>query len=159
MGKTNQTGRSNKKDRYVALPHYMMNTVAWQRLSVTARAAWLEFVRVHNGCNNGKLAMSERILAGRLGVSRNTSSRAINELLTFGFIEITKASTFVMKRRAAEYRLTHIKDDITGEPPSREFQNIEKVSLSGDGLASEKQQSHSHNSRQDTASIGANFEP
>jgi DNA-binding FadR family transcriptional regulator len=115
MGKTNQTGRSNKKDRYVALPHYIMNTFAWQRLSVTARAAWLEFVRVHNSFNNGKIAMSERTLAKRLGVVRNTASRAIKELLTFGFIEITKASTFNIKRRAAEYRLTHIKDDITGE--------------------------------------------
>jgi DNA-binding transcriptional regulator YhcF (GntR family) len=159
MGKTNQTGRSNKKDRYVALPHYIMNTFAWQRLSVTARAAWLEFVRVHNSFNNGKIAMSERTLAKRLGVVRNTASRAIKELLTFGFIEITKASTFNIKRRAAEYRLTHIKDDITGELPSRAFQNIGKAAPSGNGLASNEQQSTSHSSRQDTASKGANFEP
>jgi hypothetical protein len=41
MGKTNRTGRGNKKDRFVALPHYIMDTFAWRRLSVTARAAWL----------------------------------------------------------------------------------------------------------------------
>jgi hypothetical protein len=155
MGKTNQTGRSNKKDRYVALPHYIMNTFAWQRLPVTARAAWLEFVRVHNSFNNGKIAMSSRTLGERLGVSKTTAERAIKELLTFGFIEIAKSSTFTIKRRAAEYRLTHIKDDITGEPPSRAFQNIGKVAPIGNGLANDEQQSHSHNSRQDTASIGS----
>ncbi len=156
MGKTNRTGRGNKKDRFVALPHYIMDTFAWRRLSVTARAAWLEFVRVHNRNNNGKIAMSSRTLGERLRVSKTTAERAIKELLTFGFIEITKASTFTTKRRAAEYRLTHIKDDITGELPSRTFQNIGKVSPNtGNGLASEEQQSTSHNSRQDTASIGS----
>jgi DNA-binding GntR family transcriptional regulator len=155
MGKTNKTGRSNKKPRYVMLPHYMMNTFAWQRLSVTARAAWLEFVRVHNSYNNGKIAMSERTLAERVGVSKTTARRAINELLTFGFIVITKAATFISKRRAAEYRLTHLVDDVTGELPSRAFQNIGKASPNtGNGLADEEQQSISHISRQDTASIG-----
>jgi hypothetical protein len=72
MAKTTKNSQSNKKPRYVGLPHYMMNTFAWGRLSVTARAAWLEFVRVHNGRNNGKIAMSERTLAERLGVSKNT---------------------------------------------------------------------------------------
>jgi hypothetical protein len=153
MAKTNRTGRSNKKDHYVALPHYIMDTFAWRRLSVTARAAWLEFVRVHNSYNNGKIAMSSRTLAEKLGVS--TAARAIKELLTFGFMEITKASTFVIKRRAAEYRLTHLKDDITGELPSRAFQNIGKVVPSGNGLANDEQQHFSHNSRQDTASIVA----
>jgi hypothetical protein len=56
MAKTAKNGRSNKKDRYVALPHYIMDTAAWRRLSVTARAAWLEFVRIHNSFNNGKIA-------------------------------------------------------------------------------------------------------
>jgi DNA-binding transcriptional regulator YhcF (GntR family) len=105
-----------------------MNTMAWGRLSVTARAAWLEFVRIHNGCNNGKIAMSSRTLGERLGVSKTTAERAIKELLTFGFIEIAKASTFIRKRRAAEYLLTHIPDDRTHPkgPPSRTFQNIGK---------------------------------
>ena len=159
MGKTNQTRHSiNKKDRYVKLPHYIMDTFAWQRLSVTARAAWLEFVRVHNSFNNGKIAMSSRALGERLGVSKTTAERAVKELLTFGFLEITKASTFISKRRAAEYLLTHIPDDRTDPkgPPSRAFQNIGKIALnSGNGLAGEEQPSTSRNSRQDTASIGS----
>jgi hypothetical protein len=129
MGKAfNKTGRSNKQNRFVALPHYIMDTFAWRRLSVTARAAWLEFVRLRNGANNGKLAMSSRTLGKRLGVSKTTAERAMKELLTFGFLEMAKSSTFVIKRRAAEYLLTHIPDDRTDPkgPPSRTFQNIGK---------------------------------
>jgi hypothetical protein len=102
MGKTSQTGRSNNKPRYVVLPHYIMDTFAWQRLSVTARAAWLEFARIHNSYNNGKIAMPEITLGEKLGVSHDTARRAINELLTFGFIEKIKAASFIGKRRAAE---------------------------------------------------------
>lgn len=158
MDKVSRTGRSNKKDRFVALPHYIMDTFAWRCLPVTARAAWLEFVRAHNGCNNGKIAMSSRTLGERLRVSKTTAERAIKELLTLGFLKITKASTFISKRRAAEYLLTHIPDDRTDPKglPSRTFQNIGKIALnSGNCLASKEQPSTSHNSCQDTASIGS----
>jgi hypothetical protein len=149
MAKTfNKTGRGNKKDRYVALPHYIMDTAAWRRLSVTARAAWLEFVRIHNSFNNGKIPMSIRMLGKRLGVSKDTADRAIKELLTFGFLEKIKAASFIGKRRAAEYRLTHLKDDITGELPSRAFQNIGKVSPhTGNGSDNEELSRQSFYSR------------
>jgi hypothetical protein len=157
MAKTANNGRCNKKDRYIALPHYIMDTFAWHRLSVTARAAWLEFARAHNGGNNGKIAMPSRTLGKRLGVSKTTAERAIKELLTFGFLKMTKASTFIIKRRAAEYLLTHIPDDRTDPKglPFRTFQNIGKVAPSGNDKAAETPQSTSHNSRQGIASIGS----
>ena len=147
MAKTARNGRSNKRERFVALPHYIMDTFAWHRLSVTARAAWLEFVRVHNGANNGRISMPEITLGERLGVSHDTARRAINELLTFGFIEKIKAALFIGKRRAAEYLLTHIPDDRIDPkgPPSRTFQNIGKDAPSGNGLANDEPSSHSCN--------------
>ena len=129
MGKTfTRAGRPNKKDRFVALPHYIMNGIAWERLSCSAKAAWLEFAPLHNGSNNGRIAMSTRALGKRLGISKDTAARAIKELLTFGFLEIIKASTFISKRRAGEYLLTHLPDDRIDPkgPPSRAFQNIGK---------------------------------
>jgi Bacterial regulatory proteins, gntR family len=45
--------------------------------------------------------MPERNLADRLGISRNTANRAIKELLTFGFIEVTRGASFAGKRIAA----------------------------------------------------------
>jgi hypothetical protein len=37
MAKKN--GRRDKTERFVALPHYVMNTFAWKQLTCTARAA------------------------------------------------------------------------------------------------------------------------
>jgi hypothetical protein len=141
MAKTGKNGRS--KERYFAIPHYIMNTVAWKQLSVTARAAWLEISRIHNGANNGKLAMSTRILGERLGLSKSAAARSIQDLITYGFIEIARSSSFSGKRRATEYRLTHLKDDITGELPSRAFQNIGKISPNSNDLACDKPSTHS----------------
>ena len=131
MSNVNKTGRTKGKERFICLPHYLMDTVAWGRLSVTARAAWLEYMRRHNGSNNGRIAMPERNLADRLGISRNTANRAIKELLTFGFIEVTRGASFAGKRIAVEYLLTHLPDDRTTPKgaPSRAFQNVGKPRL------------------------------
>ena len=51
MGKISKNGRSNNRDRFFAVPHYILNTPAWKQLSVSARATWLEFGRVHDGLN------------------------------------------------------------------------------------------------------------
>jgi hypothetical protein len=79
------------------------------------------------GSNNGRIAMSARVLAKRLGVGPTTAARATRDLITYGFLEIAKSSSFSGKRRATEYLLTHFKDDITGDLPTRAFQNIGKV--------------------------------
>jgi hypothetical protein len=60
----------------------------------------------------------------RLNCSPATASRAIRELITYGFVEVGKASSFSKKRLAAEYRMTHITCDVTGKPPSKTFMRI-----------------------------------
>lgn len=129
MSKRNGRG-GEKKARFVSLPHYIMDTMAWSRLSVAARAAWLEFDRLYNGRNNGRLIMSSRMLKGKLGTkSMDTAQRAIKELVTFGFLVRTRASEFSSKRIAAEYLMTHLPDNRT-DPPDlalRTFQNIGKT--------------------------------
>jgi hypothetical protein len=139
MAKARKNGRSERRDRFVAVPHYMMDTAAWRQLSVTARAAWLEFGRVHNGSNNGRLAMSSRLLGKRLGVCKTVAAIATKELVTLGFLDIARASSFSGKRRATEYRLTHLKDDITEAPPSRTFQNIGKTQTPDNGNGLDKE--------------------
>jgi hypothetical protein len=91
MGKISKNGRSNNRDRFFAVPHYILNTPAWKQFSVSARATWLEFGRVHNGLNNGRIAMSARFLGDRLGLSHDSAAKAIRELVTFGFLEVTRA--------------------------------------------------------------------
>jgi hypothetical protein len=121
MGKINITGRSKHEGGYVKLPHYISDCFAWSQLSANARCSWLEFVRLYGGSNNGRLAMPVRKLADRLHTSKGTAANVIQELLTYGFIDLVKASTFAQKRLAAEYRLTHLPCNVTGEMPSKNF--------------------------------------
>lgn len=119
--------KKQKHGRFWATPYYLAQTFAWRQLSPYARVAWLEIgASLYIGNNNGRLAVSHRWLADRLSASRNTAMRAIHELLTRGFLEITQASSFSQKRSAAEFRFTHLKCDRTGALPSRAFEHIKE---------------------------------
>lgn len=101
-----------------------MDSFAWSQLSAHAQCAWIHVVRVYSGSNNGRLAVSVRDLADKLHLSKDTAARALQELVTYGFVEIAKASSFSRKRLATEYRLTHLPCDATGELPSKTFIKI-----------------------------------
>jgi DNA-binding IclR family transcriptional regulator len=103
-----------------------MNSPAWARLKPVERCVWLEAVRLHNGTNNGYLALASRSLAERIGVKHTTVVRALQTLVTLGFIEVTRRSDFSKKRRATEYRLTHVRCDRTGNLASKEFMHLGK---------------------------------
>jgi hypothetical protein len=117
----NRTGRNCHDGRFIQVPYYLLNSPAYRRLSPVARAAWIEIAKIYNGSNNGRLAVSSRDLGGKLGISRSSAARAIQQLLTFGFLEVSRASSFSQKRIAAEYRLAHVKCDVTGKLPSKGF--------------------------------------
>jgi len=100
----------------------MLASPAWLASSLAARCALVELTRLYNGRNNGQLALSARGLAERLGTSKDTAARALNELESRGFIETVKAGSFRPRlRRATEYRLTTHRCDVTLQPPSRAF--------------------------------------
>jgi hypothetical protein len=71
----NRWGRSNHGPSFVQLFRYMLESPAWQSLSHTAVAAYIELARQYNGCNNGRLALSTRTLAERRGCSNSTAAR------------------------------------------------------------------------------------
>jgi hypothetical protein len=122
MPKHDKTGRSKNEGRYVRLFDFMARTPAWRGLSGIAVKAWLDInLSAYNGSNNGKLAVPSRALGERIGVHHSAAARAIRELENAGFLRCIKASSFSKKRLAAEYRLTHLKCDITGDLPSKEF--------------------------------------
>jgi hypothetical protein len=126
MGKTSRIRGSKGADRFFKAERYISETRAWKQVSPAAKATWLEFGWTYNGSNNGRLAMSSRQLAVKLNIGKSAAARAILELVTFGFLEITQAGCFSGTRRTAEYRLTQFNCDKTGELPSRAFQNIGK---------------------------------
>lgn len=122
--KHNSRGRSKGTGRFVALPHFMLETAAWRSLSVYERAAYLEIAQLYDGGNNGFLSMGVRRLAERMNVSVNKANWCIQTLVERGFLEVTEASGFSRKNRTStEFRLTLQPCDRTHQAPSRAYQN------------------------------------
>ncbi len=121
----NKTGRSRRAlSPFIALERYIKASPAWQSLSLAARCTYLEFLDLYTGDNNGKLAMSAKMLAARLHLGRATAGRAISELEAKGFIEVVRQGSFSVKhgdRRATEWRLTRYPCNVTGETGSKAF--------------------------------------
>ncbi len=121
MAKHNRTGRTKTDPRFVRFFEFIERTDAWRDLSGLAAKAWLTIGLMHNGSNNGALAISSRELGQRIGVHHSAAARAILELQNAGFLECKKQSSFSQKRSAAEYRLTHVRDDMTNEPATHSY--------------------------------------
>jgi hypothetical protein len=120
----NSTGRSRRSSRFLMLEHFLLKSSAWQSLPAVPRAAYIEIAQRYSPGNNGRIAVSGRMLATALSVSRQTANRALSDLVERGFIEPMKAGAFNIKsgeRRATEWRLTSYKCDVTGAVPSRNF--------------------------------------
>jgi hypothetical protein len=122
MARTDKTGRSRVSGPFLMLPSYMLKSPAWKSLKAIERAALIEVLGRYNGSNNGRLGMSARVLARELHVSRATATRALCTLCKCGFLEVVKPSAFSCKaKRAAEFRATLHRCDVTGQPPARAF--------------------------------------
>jgi hypothetical protein len=114
-------GRKSKSLPFVQLHKFMLESLAWLSLSTNARAAYVQLARRYDGCNNGALGLSVRMLADELNMSMKTAARALIELADAGFIEAVKIGRFNRKRHASEYRLTMYRCDMTGELPTKKF--------------------------------------
>ena len=80
---------------YSALPHVVMDSVAYKRISFPAQALLNWLLRQHNGSNNGHLQMSAAWLAGRgFGRSNSVLTRAKNGLINVGLIVETRRGGF-----------------------------------------------------------------
>jgi hypothetical protein len=106
----------------VQLPWYLLDSKGWQALPCVARAAFVELARLYNGHNNGQLALAARTLAIRLGCSKATAARALNELEDKGFVGVQKVGTFHRRDRlATEYFLTLYRNDVNHALPTKAF--------------------------------------
>ncbi|WP_170611090.1 hypothetical protein [Ruegeria arenilitoris] len=110
-------GRDKKNEKRVEhwtkLVRNMMEMPAWRALSPVAQALypWLKLEwRGPNNNNNGKISLSVRQAAERLGVSSNTAAKAFHELQAKGFIVVTKPPKLGMSGVASspQFELTEI---------------------------------------------------
>jgi hypothetical protein len=120
-------GKKKNGPPFVQLYYHMVDSAAWHELSLVARAAYVEVARLYDGLNNGSLAMSARRLAELVPCNKDTAARALTELENAGFLAVMKVGSFTRKERhSSEYRLTCYRCDVTGQPPSKEFDPSKK---------------------------------
>ena len=107
--KQDAKGRAKHKGRYVMLTHHLLDTLAGKSLTPQELAVLVRIIQIHNGNNNGKIAMSCRGMATLANVSKDTAAKCLLSLTQKGFLRITTPSAFgVNSRRAAEYEITCI---------------------------------------------------
>ena len=123
----NRTGRAKRRRRYdgpkfIQLFRYMLDCPAFVSLSPYGRAGLIEVIRGYNGSNNGKIILSVRDLARRLGCHRDTACGALQELVDRGFIEKRIKGAFSVKfKRATQWRLNDRRCNATGVQQSQAF--------------------------------------
>ena len=97
--KIDAKGRNlNPQDSFARLGHRLLHSAAYRSLNPAARALLVEIVSMYKGDNNGALWLSVRDAADRMGVvDAKTASRAIHDLESVGFIDMTKDAFFAVK--------------------------------------------------------------
>jgi hypothetical protein len=116
----NRTGRSN--DRFAALPFVVLDSPGYRSTPPSARALLVELLRLHNGSNNGRIGLSVRDAARLCCVSKDTASRAFQDLENSRLIETVDKGTFRRGgRMASTFRLCWLRCDVTGAGPTRHY--------------------------------------
>jgi len=111
MGRDQRNER--KGEHFTQMFRAVMESPAWRALSPTARALcpWLK-MEWHGpkANNNGKLQLSVRQAAERMGVGLNTAGRAFHDLQAKGFLVVTQRANHGPKGDAQShlYKLTEI---------------------------------------------------
>ena len=120
--RSNKKGRSEGGGRFLALPHTLLHSPSFRQLSCPARAVLIEIAAIYDGQNNGRIGAGVRWLAERCKVSKDTISRAIQELEDGGFIAVMSKGSFrEHQKRASEYRITWRKCDVTDALPTHPY--------------------------------------
>ena len=106
-------GKETKFDHFTMLFRNYMETPAWRALSSVAQALYPWLKLEWNGPkfnNNGKIRLSVRQAAERLGVSPNTAASAFHDLQAKGFIVVTEMPVLGLEgaARSTAYEITEL---------------------------------------------------
>ncbi|WP_417729124.1 hypothetical protein [Roseovarius sp.] len=102
-----------RAEHFTKLVRNTMETPAWRALSPVAQALypWLKLEwRGPQSNNNGKIRLSVRQAADRLGVGINTAARAFHDLQAKGFIVVTEHARLGIEGQATSpaFEITEI---------------------------------------------------
>jgi DNA-binding transcriptional MocR family regulator len=113
-------------EQFAQMIRNTMSTPAWRALSPCAQALypWLKLEwRGPKANNNGRIALSVRQAAEKMGVSINTAAKAFHDLQAKGFLVVKKAAHLGVKGQATspEFELTEIALPGKDERPRRQY--------------------------------------
>lgn len=116
----------NRQEKFAKMHLHTMQTEAWRALSPVAQALypWIKLEwRGPKMNNNGKLRLSVRQAADRLGCSVNTAARAFHDLQAKGFIVVTEGARLGVggEGKSPAYEVTEIA--LPGSPALRKLYN------------------------------------
>ena len=96
MTKRRHKGYGAPTGKYAAVPLSVINTPAWRAMGTSPQALFVWLLMEWKGPkfnNNGKITLSVRQAAERMGVSRDTAAKAFRDLQAKGFIEVKKGGS------------------------------------------------------------------
>ena len=110
------------KGKFTTINLYVVDAPAWRALRTSSHSLFIILCLEWGGPkynNNGKITLSVRQAAERMGVSRDTAAKAFRELQAKGFILVTKGGSLGVTGhgKCPEYEITSI------EMPHREKSN------------------------------------
>lgn len=121
-GKRNSSGG----EHWTKMLRHTMEEPAWSALSVTAQALypWLKFEwRGPDANNNGKIRLSTRQAADRIGVTQDTARRAFHDLQAKGFIVMTEHARLGIEgaAKSSAWEITELKMPASDRPDGRKL--------------------------------------
>lgn len=136
--RVDQKGRSKESERYIAIPYWVLNSLAFRSLAPVSKALLIELKRRFNGSNNGLIHLSVREAGAALNIAPNTASWGLRELEAKGFIRVKFKGTFKLKSRyasgqhapvcrATEWELTEYACD--NNLPTKDFMKLDSAQL------------------------------
>jgi hypothetical protein len=112
MSKSYKASKAKRDgDRYMALPHVVIDSPSYRALGYAARALLIDIARQYTGSNNGRLVACTKYLKPMGWNSHGTISRALAEIKEAGLLIETRMG--MRPNRAAWFALGWYALDVT----------------------------------------------
>jgi hypothetical protein len=115
------TASSQSRGSHARIYSSWLKLPAWTSMSLKSRCLLVEMLGAYRPGDNGNLCWPVRKAASILRIGKSAAGRALSELEANGWISVTRVAAFGGAPRAALYRLTMFRDDVTGDLPSNDF--------------------------------------
>ena len=125
-GKSKFSKRGKKKGHYETIeqykksPYITLKSKAWRDLNGNSIKIYHEICTRFNGSNNGKISFGYNEGVAIFGMGKNTVSKALKQLIEFGFLKRSRRGTFY-GRKASTFIITDERHN--NQPPTRDWRN------------------------------------